>query len=104
MQKTNKPVTCADGFTMSVQANEGSYCTPRIDDADFYTEVEVGYPSHKESLLMHYAENRDKPTGTVYGWVPATTVAMVCAKHGGVLSGELPKGVPLFTVEQCRKP
>ena len=104
MQKKNKIVRCADGFTMSVQANEGAYCTPRLDEAGSYTEVEVGFPSHTESLLLHYAEDQDSPTETVYGWVPATTVAMVCAKHGGVVSGELPKGVPLFTVAQCRKP
>jgi hypothetical protein len=72
-----------------------------MDDAGIYTEVEVGFPSEEESLLLHYAENRDNPTGTVYGWVPATTVALVCAKHGGIVDGELPKGVPLFTAEQC---
>ena len=96
----NKPVTCADGFSMSVQADEGAYCEPR-EDYQTYTEVEVGYPSAEESLLMSYAENADKPTETVYGWVPVITVALVCAKHGGVVDGELPKGVPLFTAEQC---
>ena len=55
MQKKNKIVRCADGFTMSVQANEGAYCTPRLDEAGSYTEVEVGFPSHTESLLLHYA-------------------------------------------------
>jgi len=96
----NKPVTCADGFRMSVQGNSGAYCEPR-EDYQTYTEVEVGYPSMEELLLKPYAEDPDNPTGTVYGWVPVTTVALVCAKHGGVVDGELPKGVPLFTAEQC---
>ena len=96
----NKSITCADGFKMSVQADERAYCEPREDDQT-YTEVEVGYPSAEESLLMAFAENADKPTETVYGWVPVTVVALVCAKHGGIVDGELPKGVPLFTAIQC---
>ena len=49
-----KRIRCADGFNMSVQANEGAYCTPRIDFAENYTEVEVGFPSQKEDLLMEW--------------------------------------------------
>jgi len=96
----NKRVTCVDGFTMSVQANESAYCEPR-EDYQTYTKVEVGFPTEEDSLLMPYAEDADKPTETVYGWVPATVVALVCAKHGGVVDGTLPKGVPVFTAEQC---
>ena len=40
-----KRVQCADGFSMSVQAHDGAYCRPRIDGADFYIDVEVGFPS-----------------------------------------------------------
>ena len=98
----NKRVVCTDGFTMSVQAGTYSYCKPRAND-QIYTEVEVGFPSMEELLLKPYAEEWDKPTDTVYGYVPVTTVALVCAKHGGVVDGELPKGVPLFTAEQCGK-
>ena len=102
MYPRNKHIICVDGFKMSVQANESAYCTPRINDAGSYTAVEVGFPSEKESLLLPFAENLERPTKTVYGWVPATTVAMVCAKHGGVVDGELPKGVPVFTAEQYK--
>ena len=96
----NKRVVCADGFIMSVQANCTAYCKPRADNQT-YTSVEVGFPSMEELLLKPYAEDWDTPTGTVYGFVPVTTVALVCAKHGGVVLGELPKGVPLFTAAQC---
>ncbi len=101
--KPNEPITCADGFTMSVQASSMSYCEPRITGAEAYTAVEVGFPSEKEDLLVQWAEDRDNPTDTVYGRVPVATVALVCAKHGGIVSGELPPGVPLFTKEMCEK-
>lgn len=98
--KKNKLVVCADGFRMSVQAHEGSYCTPRVNDADFYTEAEVGFPTERESLLMEWAENPDRPTKTVYGWVPRQVIINVIAKHGGMVSGELPAGFPLLMVMQ----
>ena len=94
--KKNKTVVCNDGFMMSVQASNTAYCEPRIDNAERYTEVEVGYPSHPESLLIKYAEEPEKPTNTVYGYVPAYTVHLVITKHGGMSSGEVPNGVLLY--------
>jgi len=94
MKSKYKRIRCADGFNMSVQANEGAYCTPRIDFAANYTEVEVGFPSQKEDLLMKWAESPDSPTETVYGWVPRTVITLVVAKHGGIVEGELPPGIP----------
>ena len=96
--KLNEAVVCADGFEMSVQANEGAYCSPRIDGAERYTEVEVGFPSEREDLLMPYVEDESKPLQTVYGWVPVATVSLVIAKHGGMVSGELPKGIPKLMI------
>ena len=75
--KKNKPVVCKDGFKMSVQANEYAYCSPRIDNAERYGEVEIGYPSLQEPLLMQYAEDNSKPTGTVYPYVPVGLVTLV---------------------------
>ncbi len=86
-------VVCSDGFTMSVQASEGSYSKPRHNEGP-YTHVEVGFPSRKEFLLMPYVEDETIPTKTVYPYVPATTVTLVIAKHGGMIKGELPEGVP----------
>ena len=96
-RKTNKLVCCADGFYMSVQASMGAYCAPRDDDGP-YTEVEVGYPSKHESLLLPYAENPDRPTDTIYAWVPKSVVINVIVRHGGMISGTLPNGFPyLYT-------
>lgn len=79
---------CADGFSMSVQGHYGSYSSPRDDFADNYTSVEVGFPSAMEPLLMPYAEDDERPTETVYGYVPVAVVAEVIALHGGLKISE----------------
>ena len=97
LRKMYEKIVCADGFTMSVQASEFSYCSPRENNAAKYNEVEVGFPSMPESLLSEFAEDPSNLTGTVYGWVPAQTVTNVIAKHGGIVSGELPPGIPFLS-------
>ena len=97
--KMNKNVVCKDGFTMSVQAGETQYCHPRETGADKYTEVEIGFPNRPEDLLLEYAENGDRPTETVYAYVPASLVTLVIAKHGGMVSGELPPGIPYLRAD-----
>ena len=74
---------------MSVQASRNHYCSPRRDYGP-YTEVEVGFPSKEEPLLMQFVEDPEKPTETVYGWVPMSVVLQVVAKHGGLVEGKLP--------------
>ena len=91
--KRNELVVCADGFEMSVQAHAGSYCLPRMTGASIYREVEVGFPNAREELLMEWCEDREKPTDTVYAYVPVQVVTNVIAKHGGMVSGQVPKGV-----------
>ena len=92
-KKLNKLVCCADGFSMSVQANPTAYCEPR-NAIGPYTEVEIGYPNEREPLLLSYAENPNTPTDTVYAWVPKTVVTAVIVRHGGMVSGTLPNGFP----------
>lgn len=87
---------------MSVQANEAADCSPRVNNAEKYESVEVGYPSEREELLMAYAEDPTRPTRTVYGWVPSHVVSLVCVKHGGIVDGELPNGVPYLKPEKSR--
>ena len=77
-------IECTDGFSMSVQVSETHYCTPRMNDALEYFNVEVGFPSAEEELLMPYAEEEANPTGTVYGWTPVEVVNSVIEKHGGI--------------------
>ncbi len=83
------PVTCKDGFTMSVQHSSFHYCIPRIDFAERegleFVAYEVGYPSEKEDILIPFAEDPDNPTKTVYPFVPQQIVEQVAEMHGGLM-------------------
>ena len=96
----NERIKCKDGFEMSVQANASAYCSPRMDTALEYWKAEVGFPSEAEDLLLEYAEDATNPTGTVYGWVPRQVVTNVIAKHGGIVSGDLPRGFPYLSANK----
>jgi hypothetical protein len=72
-----------DGFTMSLQASPYAYSTPRAF-CDEYEAMEVGFPNREETLLIPYAEEKDKPTDTVYPYVPAEVILAVIIKHGGI--------------------
>lgn len=99
---------CADGFSISIQANGLVYCSPRSWRGP-YTHVECGFPSEDEPLLEEWAEDPSSLTGTVYGYVPIEVVASVLKKHGGivgfidretgeeVLSDNLEETVKIFT-------
>ena len=89
MKPHNNKVVCKDGFSMSVQASERNYCSPR-DDVGPYTAVEVGFPSSYDLFLHEYADNPETPTESVYGWVPTVVVQLCIDSHGGMISGEIP--------------
>ena len=97
--RNNKPVICKDGFKMSVQANNTAYCDPRTVDADKYASVEIGFPSQREEMILEYAEDQGAPTNTVYAYVPSSLVSLVIAKHGGIVEGELPAGIPYLRAD-----
>ena len=102
MMKQNKPIVCKDGFKMSVQASEYTYCSPRINNAEKYTAAEVGYPSRHEELLMPYIDgyaDTSSSTDSVYAWVPSQVIVDVVAKHGGIVEGELPPGIPYLKAD-----
>jgi hypothetical protein len=81
-------IECRDGFHISVQGHYGAYCSPRQNDADFYSGVECGFPSAQVPELAKYKdgdkENRETDTEAVYGYVPARVVADLLNKHGGI--------------------
>ena len=79
-------VLCKDGFTISVQASEFHYCTPRINGAVKYETVELGFPNIEDSLIIDYAEESERPTDTVYGYVPVYIVNELVEKHGGIIN------------------
>jgi hypothetical protein len=78
-------ITCADSFSLSVQAGQYLYSTPR-EDAGPWTHVEVGFPSARPEPWAEwesYCESPNDPTGTVYGYVPLPLVEALIALHGG---------------------
>mgnify|MGYP001277913244 CR=1 FL=1 len=105
----NRRIVCKDGFSFSCQANEYAYCQPRETDADYYSEVEIGYPNREDSLIYPrfaegYCPTEPVPaTRTVYPYVPSDIVCVLIDKHGGILEGEVPKGVPSYGVTHCKK-
>lgn len=96
-QKVRPRIVCNDGFSVSVQASEFTYCHPRYTqwqnkdgwqvingeywlsseprrhfETDHYTPyeaVELGYPSEEDELIEEYSEGDDF-MDTVYGYVP----------------------------------
>ena len=78
-----KRIECVDGFSLSVQATHGSYCLPRTNIGPWYS-VEVGFPSASPDSIMQYAEQPEKPTDTVYGYVPIELVEKLIEEHGGM--------------------
>jgi len=103
-------ITCADGFTVSVIAGGGTYCTPRptlclhlpghemVHEPDGifgevahdypgpYTAVEVGFPSMNPEPWeewRQFAEESEDPTETIYSYVPVGLVRSLVELHGG---------------------
>lgn len=72
-----------DGFRMSVQGSRWHYCSPR-ETQSWYLAMEIGHPSVEEPLIAEYAENKEAPTDTVYGWVPCDIIQQVIDNHGGI--------------------
>jgi len=85
-----KRLKMSSGLTLSVQAGWSHYCQPRTNELDYnaYDEFEIGFPSEKVESLMSYAEDRDNPTGTVYGYVPKALIESIVEQHGGAVGFE----------------
>ena len=84
IQSLRPIVVCVDGFTMSVQASDFHYCSPRKNGLNNYTRFEMVFPSQMEKLLFPYAESKNTQTDTVYAYVQEDIVKKVIKKHGGI--------------------
>ncbi len=83
MYKPHFPsIQCKDGTTLSVQASQSHYSTPRQDKGP-YTHVEVGFPSVTPPASWKPYADGDYPSD-VYGWVPLEAVAAFIESHGGI--------------------
>lgn len=92
MKELNRRIKCADGVSLSVQANQYAYCSPRIDDLpewNDYSSVEVGYIYDSEDKpltpSLDWLEYSDGSfPSDVYGYVPTILVEEFIKSHGGV--------------------
>lgn len=95
MRFHNPRIVCADGFSMSVQAHETSYCTPRQAGVP-HTHLEGGFPSSAplDPELLASAENSFEEDGdpceTVYPYVAREVFEREFEAHGGIVEGSLP--------------
>jgi len=80
---TRPRIHCVDGFNFSVQGGEGNYSIPRKNEKEFMA-MEIGYPNQVEELILTFAEDKDNPTETVYGYVDNDIIQQVIDKHGGI--------------------
>lgn len=65
-----------NGFSVSIQAGSGMYCSPRRDKGP-YSDLEIGYPSDivdEWSIYMDGNPEITDPTSTVYPYVPVLII------------------------------
>lgn len=73
-------IECANGLTMSVQASNMHYCTPR-DNVGPWTHVEIGYPN---KILSEISQYSDGDSFSIYGYVPIELVENIIEANGGM--------------------
>jgi len=68
-QEIRPRIVCKDGVSLSVQASQSHYCSPRMDNSDYYLDVEVGYPSVRPpSSWKEYYDGEWQEEG-IFGWM-----------------------------------
>lgn len=81
--RVRPPIWCADGASLSVQASKDHYCSPRVDGAERYGTVEIGYPCGPRG-----GHARPRSFGAWYagvcGWVAVSEVNRWIHRHGGI--------------------
>lgn len=81
-------VTCVDGVTLSVQASEMHYSTPRENHGP-YSKVEVGFPGRITTMPTSWREYGECADDTdsvcdIYAYIPIELVAQFIDEHGGI--------------------
>lgn len=89
MKEINPRITCNDDTSLSVQASQYAYCTPRYDVGP-YSEVEVGFIKGTDAPESFRPYTDGKFPSDVYGYVPIDVVLAFIAEHGGIKEGKMP--------------
>lgn len=76
-------VECSNDVSLSIQVGSYLYCKPRNDTGP-WTHVEVGFPSERPPQSWGgYCEDWNRPTETVYSYVPIEMVLDWINENGG---------------------
>ncbi len=85
----SRSLLLADGTTLSIQASWGHYCSPKENSPsgsyDIYDSFEIGFPSNPIDEIINYAEDKERPTDTVYAYVPKQLIRDLISARGGVV-------------------
>jgi len=76
-------IVCADGFSLSVQASFGHYCSPK-NTVGPHSSVEVGFPEKADGTPARPRSLGRTPDGGIWGYVPVDIVNRLIRRHGGV--------------------
>ncbi len=79
-------VVAKDGFSISLQINNGNYCKSENGYRELghsWEEVEFGFPSEHDDLLVEYSQNKKDVTNSV-GMIPVSVLEVLFEKRGGV--------------------
>lgn len=92
MKPIARTTACKDGTTLSIQASQFHYSTPRRDEGP-YTAMEVGYISDpKDERITPPDAWREYSDGEfpsdVYGYVPVELIDQFIEAHGGRVEQE----------------
>ena len=91
MKELNPRIKCTNGISLSVQANQYTYCSPRIDELPTWNDydlVEVGFITDDNGEEIAPPESWRQYAGDgfpsdVYGYVPTSMVEKFIEDNGG---------------------
>ena len=79
-------VVAKDGFNISLQINRGNYCSSENGYRKLghtWQNVEFGYPSESDELLIEFADSPEELPNTI-GSIPIDILEQLFLKHGGI--------------------
>jgi len=80
-------VFCKDGFSISIQCSDGSYCASELGVRTYgsdWVKAEWGFPSEAIDGKKYNAEQEDNTTETVGGYVDTDLLQELLDEHGGL--------------------
>jgi hypothetical protein len=81
--KVRGELVCNDGTTLSVQASQSHFCSPRFKDSISYSEVEVYFVSSDvPKCWLEYGDNDG--IYNPFAYIPVVMVEEFIDSHGGI--------------------